>query len=415
MAMALTTSLYLLWGMAHNLNDILIAQFKRAFDLTNLQAGLVQSAFYCAYLVMPIPVSIFMHRFGYRNSVIAGLTLYGIGALLFWPAAEVLQYGFFLGALFVIACGIVFLETSGMAIMSVLGSEKYLEWRINFASAFNPVGSICGIFIGQTFIFSDTELSASQRAALLPDQMAAYASAQAHAVVGPYMSIGAVVLFWALLVKFAPYPKAVDETKRDFNLFSGLSTLLASPRFSMGVLTQLAYVGTQIGCWSFLILYAGHALPGLSDKAAAGYLMGSLAAFMIGRFLATFLLRWFSNAQLCAVAAAANIGLCLVVVLVGGAAGLWSLVAVGFFMSVMFPAIYTMGLQGHRAHTPLGSALMIMSIIGGAIITALMGAVADKVSITAAYAIPLICFGIVCLYSCWSIGPRGSSPATSVI
>ena len=411
---AMTISLFFLWGMAHNLNDILIAQFKRAFSLSNLQASLVQSAFYCAYLVMPLPVSVVMNKLGYRNAVLCGLATYGVGAMLFWPAAAVHQYQAFLAVLFIIACGIVFLETSGMAMIAALGPRASYEWRINLASAFNPVGSITGILIGRQFIFPSVELTSAQRALLSPQQAAHYSAIQANAVRWPYLAIGICVILWAIAIKMTPYPREVDERRVNASFKGELARLCKAPHYLFGVLVQLLYVGSQISCWSFLILYSKAQLPGMTDRSAATYLIYSLCAFIAGRFTTTICLRWFSLAKICAVAAAANVALCIIAALVGGAPGLWSLVGVGFMMSVMFPAIFTMGLSGHEEEAGLGTALMIMSIIGGALITALMGRVADEFSIGDAYLVPAACFAAVLIYALVSIGgeERARSPLT---
>jgi FHS family L-fucose permease-like MFS transporter len=400
---AMTISLFFLWGMAHNLNDILIAQFKRAFSLSNFQASLVQSAFYCAYLVMPLPVSIVMNKLGYRNAVLCGLVTYGVGAMLFWPAAAVHQYQAFLAVLFIIACGIVFLETSGMAMIAALGPGRSYEWRINLASAFNPVGSIAGILIGRQFIFPSVELTPAERMLLAPEQAANYSAIQANAVRWPYLAIGIGVILWAIAIKMTPYPQEVDERRLNASFKGELAKLCKAPHYLYGVLVQLLYVGSQISCWSFLILYSKAQLPGMTDRRAATYLIYSLCAFIAGRFTTTVCLRWFSLARICVVAASANVALCIVVAVVGGAPGIWSLVGVGFMMSVMFPAIFTMGLSGHEEEARLGTALMIMSIIGGAIITAIMGRVADKFGVEDAYFVPAACFAAVLMYALVSI------------
>ena len=409
---AMTISLFFFWGMAHNLNDILIAQFKRAFSLSNAQASLVQSAFYCAYLVMPLPVSIVMNKLGYRNAVLCGLVTYGVGAMLFWPAAAIHQYHAFLAVLFIVACGIVFLETSGMAMIAALGPSRSYEWRINLASAFNPVGSIAGIMIGRQFIFPSVELTALQRALLSPEQAANYSALQADAVRWPYFAIGVCVILWAIAIKMTPYPPEVDERRVNASFKGELAKLCKSPHYLYGVLVQLLYVGSQISCWSFLILYAKAQLPGITDRNSAMYLIYSLCAFIAGRFTTTVCLRWFTLAKICAVAASASVVLCIIAAAVGGEPGVWSLVGVGFMMSVMFPAIFTMGLSGHEEEARLGTALMIMSIIGGAIITAIMGRVADIFSVMNAYFVPAACFATVLIYALVSIRreDRRSSP-----
>jgi FHS family L-fucose permease-like MFS transporter len=296
-ALVLTVCLYALWGMAHNLNDILITQFKKAFALSDLQSSLVQSCFYIAYLVMPIPVALFMQRFGYKRGVIAGLCLYGVGALLFWPAAEMVTYGAFLAALFIIACGLTFLETAGTGIIVVLGAPERAEWRINVAQAFNPLGAIAGVLVGRQFIFSGADITPADRAAMAPDAFVALRAAEAHAVQLPYLIIGLVVLIVALLVAVTPFPASASATHRSAPS-NGLGKLLRSRLFVFGVVAQFFYVGTQIGVWSFLIRYAQQAAPGTPERLAALYLMTSLVCFLVGRFGTLLLLRRFSSAQI---------------------------------------------------------------------------------------------------------------------
>lgn len=412
-ALVLTTCLYALWGMAHNLNDILITQFKKAFALSDLQASLVQSCFYFAYLVLPIPVALFMQRFGYKRGVVAGLCLYGLGALLFWPAADHVTYGMFLGALFVIASGLTFLETAGTGIIVVLGTPERAEWRINVAQAFNPLGAITGVLVGRQFIFSDHELTPAARAALTPTQALAYRTSEAQAVQMPYAVIAGVVLIVALLVAVTRFPEAATRGRRG-SPFAGLGVLLRSPLFLFGVVAQFFYVGTQIGVWSFLIRYTQHAVPTTPERRAALYLTISLVCFMVGRFATLALLRRYSSAQIGAVFAAAAALLTTVAVLAPGPVGIAALVGVSFFMSIMFPAIYAIGLHGHAEYSKPASALMIMSITGGAVLTAAMGAISDRSTIAAAYGVPLIGFLVVLAYCAAAVRSGRTGPATAM-
>lgn len=413
-ALFLTVLLYALWGMAHNLNDILIAQFKKAFELSDLQSSLVQSCFYFAYLVMPIPVAMFLQKFGYKRGVIAGLCIYGIGALLFWPAANSLNYGAFLGALFVIASGLTFIETAGTGIIVVLGKPERAEWRINFAQAFNPLGSIVGIVIGSQFIFSGVELTSVERSAMSVAEYTAYRTTEAHAVQIPYLIIGLVVLAVAAMVAITRFPAAATESHRG-SPFAGLRTLLRSRLFVFGVVAQFFYVGTQIGVWSFLIRYSQHAVPETTEKQAALYLTISLVLFLIARFVNLLLLRRFSSAQIGATFATIATFLTVIAIFAPGPVGIGALVAASFFMSIMFPAIYAIGLLGNEAFSKPASALMIMSITGGAVLTATMGAISDASNIAAAYSVPLIGFLVVLIYCSAAVrsGRTGGSAAVA--
>ena len=396
-ALVLTVFLYALWGMAHNLNDILIAQFRKAFSLTDLQSSLVQSSFYIAYLVAPLPVMLFLQRFGYKRGVIAGLSLYAAGALLFWPAAATVTYGAFLGALFVIACGIVFLETAGTGIIVTLGTPERAEWRINVAQAFNPIGAITGVLVGRQFIFSGHELTPVERAAMSPTALDAWRTAEAHAVQLPYLGIALVVLAVVALVAMTRFPVSATRVERGAPL-EGLNHLLGSRLFVFAVVAQFFYVGTQIGTWSFLIRYSQHAVPGTPDRQAALYLTISLLLFLIGRFATLALLRRYSSAQIGMVFAAVAGTLAAIAIAAPGPLGIGSLVAVSFFMSIMYPGIYAIGLHGNEQYSKPASALMIMSIVAGAVLTAAMGAISDRFTIAHAYLVPLVGFVVVFLF-----------------
>jgi FHS family L-fucose permease-like MFS transporter len=299
--------------------------------------------------------------------------------------------------LFVIACGLTFLETSGLGIIGALGSPERLEWRINLASAFNSLGSIVGILLGRQSIFSGVELTEAQRAAMDSAALASHRASEAHAVQPPYAIIGITVLAWAIMVACTRFPASAAATDRG-SPFAGLRALLRSRMFVFGVITQFLYVGTQIGIWSFLIRYAQQTVPGMPEQTAALYLTLSLVVFMIARFISTAMLRYYSSAQLGAAFAAASFVLTGVAVTTPGYSGLFALVGVSFFMSVMFPAIYSIGLAGNSQYAKPASALMIMSITGGAVLTAAMGAISDHATIALAFVVPMASFAVIAAY-----------------
>lgn len=394
--LVLIVSLFFLWGVANNLNDILITQFKKAFVLSDFQAGLVQSAFYLGYFFFALPAGLFMRRFGYKGAVLAGLTLYAVGAFLFYPAAEAHHYGSFLLALFVLASGLAFLETSANPLMTVLGPPAGAARRLNFAQAFNPLGSITGVLIGQHFIFSGVQHSAEDLAAMTPAARATYFASESAAVQTPYLVIGTIVALWALLVLITRFPKTVDHHADASGGLSHLGKLLRNRLFVFSVVAQFFYVGAQVGVWSYLIRYAQDTVPGTLDKAAANYLTASLVLFIAGRFLGTFAMRFLPASRLLASFALINILLAAVAVLVPGQAGLYALVAISFFMSVMFPTIFALGLSGlGDDDRKLGSSLLVMSIIGGAVLTAAMGLVSDLYGIHSSMGVPLVCFAVI--------------------
>lgn len=410
MALILTIALYALWGMIHNLNDVLIAQFKRAFSLSDLQSSLVQSSFYCAYLIMPIPVAMFLERFGYKRGIIMGLIIPAVGFLLFIPAADAVSYRAFLGALFVVACGMTFLETSGTGVIVVLGAPEQAEWRINLAQAFNPVGSIIGILIGSFLIFSNDATGAS--AAL--SESARIASVQA--VKGPYMGIAATFLSVACLVAITRFPPAaVEGTPKGAEAgatLDGFKALLRSRTFVFAVIAQFFYVGTQIGVWSFLIRYVQHAMPQVTLREAGLCLSVSLGCFLVGRFFTLLLLRRYSSAQICRTYAAIAACLTGIGILFPGPVGIVSLVCTSLFMSIMYPGLYAIGLHGNQAQSKPASALMIMAIVGGAVLTAAMGGISDASTIAHAYVVPFIGFLVVFACARYAVRSGIVGPAT---
>lgn len=399
--LALIVSLFFLWGVANNLNDVLIPQFKKAFVLNDFQAGLVQSAFYLGYFLVAMPAGMYMRRFGYKSAVVFGLALYGLGALLFWPAAAVGTYGFFLFALFVIASGLAFLETSANPFVTLLGPRETAARRLNLAQAFNPLGSITGILIGQHFIFSGVEHTPEQLAALSAAERAAFVAHETAAVQLPYLAIGLVVLGWGLLILLTRFPTvhALEEGK----VAPGhgvLARLLGDRRFLATLAAQFFYVGAQVGVWSYLIRYVQATMPGTPAKLAANYMLVSLACFMAGRFAGGALMRYVAPRRLLALFAAVNVVLTVFAVAVPGLLGACALVACSFFMSVMYPTIFALGVEGHGDdERKLGSALLVMTIIGGAVLTAVMGAVSDAAGISRAMLVPAVSFVVILLFA----------------
>jgi FHS family L-fucose permease-like MFS transporter len=395
---ALIASLFFLWGVANNLNDVLIAQFRKAFTLADWQSGLVQSAFYLGYFFFAVPAALFVGRFGYKGAIVCGLALYGGGALLFYPAAEFQSYGSFLLALFVIASGLAFLETSANPLVTVLGDPEGAERRLNLAQAFNPLGSITGVLVGRQFILSGFEYTPTQLAALSPYDLTRFHASAARAVQSSYLVLGSVVLIWALVIFAVRFPKTRDGQEEIVDGGNGAGDflrLLRHRHFVFGVVTQFFYVGAQVGIWSFLIRYAENAVPETSDKTAATYLVAALIAFMIGRFAGTALMGWIRPDRLTGIFAVINCGLCLVGALVGNWPGLIAMIASSFFMSIMFPTIFAASLRGLGPLAKLGSSILVMSIIGGAVLPVVMGRLSDLSSIATAMLVPGACFIVV--------------------
>jgi FHS family L-fucose permease-like MFS transporter len=393
--LVLVVSLFFLWGVANNLNDILIRQFKKAFELTDLESGLVQSAFYLGYFLCAIPAGLLMRRYGYKAGIVVGLALYAAGAFLFYPAAEVRTYGFFLFALFVIASGLSFLETSANPFVTVLGPPEGAERRLNFAQAFNPLGSITGVVIGRFFIFSATDETPARIGAMSPTARAAYDAAQTGAVQAPYIAIGIVVLALALLILVTRFPAVHESQEPKAREEAGWRELRGRWRLCFAVVAQFFYVGAQVGVWSYLIRYAEGTIPGTVDRRAADYLILSLVLFMLGRFAGAALMRRVAPALLLAVFAAVNALLAAVAIAMPGHVGLYALIASSFFMSVMFPTIFALGVSGLGEARKLASSVLVMAIVGGAVLTPAMGALAGVAGINGSMAVPLVCFAAV--------------------
>ena len=298
--------------MANNLNDPLIKHFKKLFTLSDFGSGLVQSAFYLGYFLCAIPAALFMQRFSYKAAVILGLVLYGAGALLFYPAGEMQSYGFFLAALFVIASGLAFLETSANPMVATLGPPEDSERRLNFAQSFNPLGSIAGVFIGRTFILSGIEYSPQQLQAMNPQAIAAWHGREAAAAETPYIVIGIGVLVWAVLIALTRFPAPAARHAEGIGNVGRFGELLRRGRYMFGVFAQFCYVGAQVGIWSYTIRYVQQELPGTSEKTAADLIIVALALFAAGRFTGTALMRFVAPLRLLAIFGLINIVLCAV-------------------------------------------------------------------------------------------------------
>jgi FHS family L-fucose permease-like MFS transporter len=398
-ALVITTSLFFLWGMANNLNDILIAQFKKAFTLSDFGTSFVQQVFYFGYFAFAIPASIVLRRFGYKAAIVTGLLLYGAGALLFYPAAAVSMYELFLLALFIIAAGLAFLETSANPLMTELGDPRTATRRLNWAQAANPLGAITGILVGRNFILSGIEHDEATLARMNDAAREAFYRNEVQAIATPYLAIAAIVLLFAVAAAFTAFPRntavRVDESAARNERFADL---LHHPRLIGAVIAQFFYVGAQVGLWSYTIRYAQGGL-GWTERQGADMLFVSLALFAGGRFVGTTLMAWIAPARLLAIFAGISAVLAATAALVGGHVGLYALVATSFFMSIQFPTIFALGVETLGSLRRLGSSLIIMAIIGGAVLTGLIGFVSDRAGIAAAMLVPAACFVVVLGYS----------------
>jgi MFS transporter, FHS family, L-fucose permease len=403
----LVTVLFFLWGIPNNLNDVLIRQFMKSFAITRFQAGLVQSAFYMGYFLLAMPAALLMRKTGYKFGLVFGLLLFGAGCFLFWPAALAGSYGFFLGALFVIASGLAFLETASNPFVAQLGDPDTSERRLNFSQAFNPLGAITGALIGTVFIFSGVELTPQEILASKAHGLyEAYLRAETLRVVKPYLVIGVAAVLWAILIsrtKFPPIQSEHENTAGDHGRFK---ELFRYPHFLWAVVAEFLYVGAQVGTWSYFIQYVQEATH-QPEKIAGYFLTGTLAAFGVGRFASAYLMRTVAPNKLMGTYSVANIVLVSFGVLFPGWIGLWCVFLTSFFMSLMFPTIFALGLKGLGPNTKIGGSLLVMAIVGGAVLTPLMGLISESFhSVSVAYMVPLGCFIVIAFYSFFQSTPK---------
>ena len=400
-AFFLVTGLFFLWGIPNNLNDVLIRQFMKSFEITRLQAGLVQSAFYTGYFLFSVPAAIVMRRFGYKTGLVTGLVLYSAGTLCFLPAAMERSYGMFLFALFVIASGLGFLETGANPLIAQLGDAGSAVRRLNFSQAFNPLGAITGVLIGTLFIFSGVELKAPQIAQMkLLGTYDVYLQHETMRVIAPYLVLGAVVLVWAMLILRTPFPAVAGPQAQGTNEPQGrYRDLLRYPHFLFAVVAQFCYVGAQVGTWSYFIQYVQD-YTHLPEKTAGYLLTGTLAGFGVGRFASSHWMKHVRANRLMALFALANLVLVTLSILLPGWVGMGSIFLTSFFMSLMFPTIFALGLNGLGVNTKVGASLLVMAIIGGAVFTPVMGLVFQAThSMARAMVVVLCCYLVVGLFA----------------
>jgi FHS family L-fucose permease-like MFS transporter len=376
----------------------------KSFEITRLEAGLIQSAFYMGYFLLAIPAALLMRRYSYKVGLVTGMFLYSAGTFLFWPAALSGKYGFFLFALFVIASGLSFLETGANPFIAGLGNPESSERRLNFSQAFNPFGAILGVLVGTVFILSGIEHDQSKIEAMKKaGEYSAYLQSETMRVIRPYMVLGIVVFLWAILMIRTRFPKIAHEE-------NGIDTkghpreLLKYRHFLTGVFAQFCYVGAQVGTWSYFIQYSQD-YTGIAEKTAGYFLTGTLVAFLVGRFSATWIMKFIKPGKLMGIYGIMNILLISTAVLFPGWLGVWCIFLSSFFMSLMFPTIFALGIKGLGPNTKIAGSAIVMAIIGGGVFTPLMGLIAAK-SMALAMLVPMGCYFIITLYAFWWSVPK---------
>jgi FHS family L-fucose permease-like MFS transporter len=406
----LVTVLFFLWAIPHNLNDVLIRQFMKSFEITRLKAGLIQSAFYMGYFLLSMPAALLMRRLGYKAGLVTGLFLYSTGTILFWPAAIVGRYAFFLVALLIIGAGLAFLETGANPFIAQLGDPATSERRLNLAQAFNPLGAISGALIGTVFIFSGVELNNAQVEGMkIAGTYRAYLHHETLRVITPYLVLACVVLVWALLIIRTKFPHVAGESAEDSMVAGGFGGIFKFPHYVLAVIAQFFYVGAQVGTWSYFIQYI-QGYVHQPEKIAGYFLTGTLVAFCVGRFTSTYLMKFVQPSLLMGVFAAINVALAGAAVVFPGWVGVGAIFLTSFFMSLMFPTIFALGIKGLGPHTKMGGSLLVMAIVGGAAFTPIMGLISDATgSMAMAMLVPLSCYVFIAYYS--FLGSRVRLPA----
>lgn len=398
LALVLVVTLFFLWALTSNLLPTLIPHLKKACQLDDLQSAFIDSAYWIAYFVMAIPAALIMRKYSYKTGIICGLVIAAIGAACFYPAAEIRQFGVFLGALFLMASGMTFLETAANPYITILGNPEHASQRLNFAQAFNGLGAFVSAFFLNKIILSGIDYTPEQLHAMPPPVLDTYLSSEAHRVQMPYLAIAGVLLFVALLFYVTKLPSVPEEKTASFNIDF---KVFKHRHFTNGVIAQFFYVGAQVCISSFFIRYSKYT-SGMSEATITNYhyLGYMLLCFMIGRYVGTFLMTKIKPQHLLSVYSALNILLLLYCVFIGGHFGLYVMMAVEFFMSIMFPTIFALGIKDLGSQTKIGSSFMVMSIVGGALIPLALGYISRNANIQVAYIVPLVCF-IVVFYFGW--------------
>lgn len=409
----LVTSLFFLWAIGVNINDILVQHLKKAFNLTDFQSSAVPMAFFGGYFLAALPAGWLMQRVGYKKGILIGLLTCASGAFLFIPAASIRLYAFFLFSLFLMACGQSFLEVAANPYTTVLGPPESSERRINFAQSFNAAGAVTIVAFGSRFILSGVEHTSAERQAMTPGQLAAYQAFETSMVRTPYMIIAALFLLTALVMYFSRLPE-VDAPSENGESHTSLelSKVFSRSHLVLGVIAQFLYVGAQVGVTSFFIRFVEHAWPGTPEKKAADYLLMHLVGFFVGRLTGSYIMKHVPAPRLLGLFAGCSF-LCLAIgISTSGVTPVWMMVLLGFFHSIMFPTIFALSIKDLGPYTKLGSSLLVMAIIGGAACPAIMGKISDTVDIQKAFIVPLLCHAFIFYFAVRGYRPGVSTGAT---
>ena len=400
--------LFPLWGFANDITNPMVAAFKNILLVSNFESALVQCAFYGGYCFMAIPAAIFIWRFNYKQAILMGLALYSIGCLMFIPSGKMMVFEAFLFSYFVMTCGLSFLETSANPYILSMGNEATATQRLNLAQAFNPLGSLMGMFIAKEFILarlnSTSEAGRWELAQNDPGLFTQIQQNDLNVIIGPYLMLGIVVAFVFVIFAITKLPGSRNENVDKLNLRPTLKRLFSNRLYLEGVVAQAFYVGAQIMCWTFIIHYGVNEL-GMTKAEAQSYNMIAMVIFVSSRFICTYLLKYINPGQLLMGLALGGGVFTLGTIFISGMMGLYSLVAVSACMSLMFPTIYGIALKGLGEDAKIGSAGLILAIGGGSLMPPLQGAIMDMSSFSmgelmlsstrVSFCLPVICFLVI--------------------
>lgn len=406
----LVTSLFFAWGFANDITNPMVKAFSKIFRMSTTDGALVQLAFYGGYFAMAFPAALFIRKYSYKTGILVGLALYACGALLFIPASKTGLYFPFLIAYFILTCGLSFLETSSNPYILSMGDEATATRRLNLSQAFNPIGSLLGMYCAMEFIQARmSPLDTAERAQLSDAEFEALKAADLNVLITPYVIVGLVILALFFLIYFTKMPKNGDKG-HSMNLGQVLKRILAIPRYREGVIAQFFYVGAQIMCWTFIIQYGTRVFThmGMEEQDAEvlsqQYNIAAMAIFCVSRFICTFLMKYFSPGKLLMIFAVAGVALTAGVIGFQNIYGMYCLVGVSACMSLMFPTIYGIALEGLGDDAKFGAAGLIMAILGGSIMPPAQAAIIDQgtlfgmPAVNVSFILPLICFVVIIIY-----------------
>jgi FHS family L-fucose permease-like MFS transporter len=376
----LITSLFALWGFANDITNPMVSAFKKILELNNTQASWVQAAFYGGYFTMALPAAYVVKKYSYKIGILVGLGLYAIGALLFFPAAALENYAFFLAALYILTFGLAFLETTANPFILSMGDEATATQRLNLAQAFNPLGALMGLLVAQTFILGSLksdDLDAQGNGiyeTLSSPAKEAVKTADLELIRNPYVALGIFVFLLLVLITFVKMPED-PKNQETSSMWVSIKRIYKKEHFVGGVIAQLFYVGAQIMCWTYIYQYAENL--GINNQKAVNYAYAALVIFLTGRFIFTYVMKFINAGRLIMYLGIFAVVCCLGTIFISGKGGLYALVLTSFCMSLMFPTIYGIALKGLGDDAKPASAFLVMAIVGGAFMPILQGMILD--------------------------------------